>query len=334
MSASTDASERNERAAFSHSQYVYLVGASALLGSSFYLVHVAIEHLHPLLVTWMRVSIGAVVLCAWPHERSAVDRRDQVRLWCAAVLWMALPMTLVPLAQKHVSSGLAGMVNGATPLFAAAVAAIMARRLPLRMHVAGLVLGGIGLVMLSVPSWSGGNGVTAFGLLLVAALSYGAASNVAVPLLDRYGAIGVLRQMLVVASALTLPGALVGLSRSTYGASALIATFVLGVMGTGLGFFLLFRLTELVGASRGSIASYLKAPIAFALGVILLSEGVQPLEVLGCATLVLGAWLSTRPAVLQWRAPYWRRHRILVVRRHGVAQSRQRAARETRRRED
>jgi drug/metabolite transporter (DMT)-like permease len=44
------------------------------------------------------------------------------------VLWMAFPLSMFPLAERHVSSALAGMLSGAVPLFVAIVAAGIARR--------------------------------------------------------------------------------------------------------------------------------------------------------------------------------------------------------------
>ena len=48
------------------------------------------------------------------------------------MLWLAFPLSMFPFAEQHVSSALTGMLNGATPLFAAAVASILARRVPSR----------------------------------------------------------------------------------------------------------------------------------------------------------------------------------------------------------
>ena len=57
---------------------------------------------------------------------------------------MAFPLSMFPYAERHVSSALTGMLNGAVPLFVAIVAAGMARRWPSRGIALGLAVGLVG----------------------------------------------------------------------------------------------------------------------------------------------------------------------------------------------
>ena len=92
-------------------------------------------------------------------------------------------MSLFPYAEQHVSSALTGMLNGAIPLIATAVAAMLARKAPLRSVVAGLLVGSLGAVLMAWPG-RGAGGSSARGVLLIAAalVSYGVAINLARPL--------------------------------------------------------------------------------------------------------------------------------------------------------
>ncbi len=66
-------------------------------------------------------------------------------------LWMGLPLALVPHAEQYVSSAITAMLNAAVPLFAAIVATIVARQLPPRGVLAGLVVG-IAYVLITVAA--------------------------------------------------------------------------------------------------------------------------------------------------------------------------------------
>ena len=123
-------------------------------------------------------------------------RSDRAATAALGVLWLAFPLSMFPFAEQHVSSALTGMLNGATPLFAAAVASILARRMPSRTVLIGLAVGLLGAVLIALPGISegGGSGDQARGVLLIVAalISYGVAVNLARPLQQRNGALPVI----------------------------------------------------------------------------------------------------------------------------------------------
>ena len=65
-------------------------------------------------------------------------------------------MTMFPIAEQWISSGVTGMLNGALPLFSAITAAILLRRSPARAQLVGLSVGFVGVVLVSLPSMQGG----------------------------------------------------------------------------------------------------------------------------------------------------------------------------------
>ena len=97
-------------------------------GSSFYLIAEGLDSFQPFVVTWMRILFGFLVVVSVPSTRHPVPPRGP-RLALLGFVWLALPLSLFPLAEERVSSSVTGMLNGATPIFAAIVAAVMVRRL-------------------------------------------------------------------------------------------------------------------------------------------------------------------------------------------------------------
>lgn len=271
-----------------------MLGCAAIWGASFVLIETSLEHFAPGVVTFVRIAVGAMTLSAFSVARSPIERADWPRVVLLGVVWLAFPMTLYPIAQQHISSGLAGMLGASIPVFTAAMATVVQRRAPAPVHQLGIAVGAIGIVVLGLPALGeGGNSVLGVVLILVACISYGVAFNTAVPLVRRYGSMPVFWRALVVSVPMTVPLAVAGLDDSSFGLDSFAANIVLGAGGTGVAFVLLLALTARVGATRSSMVTYLEAVIAFALGTVLLSEPVQVLEVLGCATLLVGAWLAS-----------------------------------------
>src|SRR6185295_9708560 len=102
------------------------------------------------------------------------------------------PLSMFPFAEQHVSSALAGMLNGAVPLFAALSAWLLTRSAPSRGVAMGLAVGLGGAVLIAWPSLHEGRSSTLGVLLiLIALVSYGFAVNLARPLQLRHGALPV-----------------------------------------------------------------------------------------------------------------------------------------------
>jgi drug/metabolite transporter (DMT)-like permease len=211
------------------------------------------------------------------------------------VTWMAIPFICFAVAQQWIDSSLAAMINAATPLFVAIVAAGAVRQLPTRFQVTGLIVGFSGVVAISLPSVGSGSNALGIGLVLLAACLYGFAFNIAAPLQRRHGALPVIWRAQLVAVVLVLPAAVVGATQSSFGWDSLLAVVALGSLGTGLAFFWFTTLIGRVGSTRGSVAIYLVPVVAILLGALLLDETVHLAAVLGTALVLTGAYITSRP---------------------------------------
>src|SRR5262249_38847009 len=158
-------------------------------------------------------------------------------------------------------------LNAAVPIWTALLAIFLLRRRPRRTVTLGLAIGLVGVIVLSWPSVESAD-ASALGVALVvlATMSYGIATNLVVPLQQRYGAIPVLARAQLVALVLVTPYAVVGALDSSFGAASLAAVIVLGALGTGFAFVTATTLIGRVGATRGSIVTYLIPAVAVTLG--------------------------------------------------------------------
>ena len=111
------------RNAFGGFEWALLAAVAAIWGSSFLFIAESLESFEPAFITAGRIMLGFATLAAFPAARRPIDRSDWPSVALIAVVWMAVPMFLFPVAQQWISSSQAGMINGAVPLFAAVVAA-------------------------------------------------------------------------------------------------------------------------------------------------------------------------------------------------------------------
>jgi drug/metabolite transporter (DMT)-like permease len=289
-------SEGTHRGAFAPGDWAAFAAIGLIWGSSFVLIEIGLEAFEPGLVTWVRIVAGAAALSLVPGGRTPIERADRARLVALSVLWVAVPFTLFPLAQQHVSSAVAGMLNGGLPIVAALIGSAMLRRLPTPLHVAGLVLGsaGVGAIAISAARGTSSEAIGVL-MLLVAVGCYGLAINIAAPLQQRYGAAPVMARMLVFAAVWTAPFGVASIPSSSASWPSFAAVAALGAVGTGLAFVLMGRLVGRIGGTRAAFVTYLIPVVALILGTVFRDEDVAVVGVVGIAMVIAGAVLASRP---------------------------------------
>jgi drug/metabolite transporter (DMT)-like permease len=207
---------------------------------------------------------------------------------------------MFPLAEQHVTSALAGMLNGGMPIIAALVGSLMLRRLPTRAQIVGLVLGSIGVAAIAISAAGEGTSeAIGVAMLLVAIVCYGFAINIAAPLQQRYGSVAVMRRMLAFAMIWTAPFGIASIPGSEFSWASFAAVLVLGAVGTGFAFLIMGRLVGRVGGTRAAFAIYLIPVVSIALGVGFRSEEIAVVGFVGIVLVIAGAVLASRAERIQ-----------------------------------
>jgi drug/metabolite transporter (DMT)-like permease len=274
---------------------ILLIVPGAIWGASFLFIAEGLEAMGPNGVTFTRILVGFLTLTLFSGSRRPIRREDWLGTALVGILWMAFPLSMFPYAERHVSSALTGMLNGAVPLFIAIVAAGMARRWPSRDIALGLAVGLAGGVLMGLPTLGQGRSTVLGVLLILAALvSYGFALNIARPVQQRNGALPVIWRAQAVALVLTAPLGLPELLRAHWSPAPLFSLLALGALGTGVAYVLTVMAAGRVGATKASATAFLIPPVALVLGVLVRSEHVAALSVVGGVVCLGGAWLMRR----------------------------------------
>jgi drug/metabolite transporter (DMT)-like permease len=213
------------------------------------------------------------------------------------VLVNSAPFTLFAFGEQHVSSVLAGIWNGTTPLFVLVVVLVtLPEERPTRERAVGLALGFAG-VLVVLGAWRGiGHGeLVGSAACLAAAILYGigfpslrrhlATGGLSVPVLA-FGqlAMGTLQLALILPFAGGLPGALPS--------EPLAAVVALGAAGTGAAYLLNYSIIRDAGATAASTVTYLVPVFATVAGVAFLGERLTWNEPVGGLFVLLGVAAS------------------------------------------
>ena len=291
----SDAVEGTSQADFRARDWGQLGLAAFIFGSSFLFITLSLRSLNAGTVAFGKAALGAAALAMVPGARCSIRRPDWGRLVLASLLGMAVPTILFTIAQERIPSALAGMLVSSTAIFTAVVASVETRTLPRSTRLVGLLVGFTGIVLISAPNLSALD-AEALGVILVlaAVLGHSVATTIYAPLQQTYGSMRVALWLVAISAVLLAPFGFFGLTDSTFELTSIIALLILGVIGTGLVWAVFLGVIGRVGAVRASIAGYIIPIVALILGVLILSERVELVQVVGVVVALAGGYILSK----------------------------------------
>ncbi|NVN84004.1 MULTISPECIES: DMT family transporter [unclassified Vibrio] len=277
--------------------WAMLILLSMLWGGSFFFVGIVVTDLPPLTIVALRVGIAAITL--WIIALMIGLRPPQeLRVW-GAFLGMGLLNNVVPFAlivwgQTQIASGLASILNAATPIFAVLVAGMLLpdeRVTPLKL--AGVGIGFVGVVvMIGLPALSGGGSSIAQLAIIAAALSYAFAGVYGRrfkvmginPIITAAGQVTASTIVLTpVALMVDDPLDVVAMSVDTWAAIVGLA-----VLSTAVAYVLYFKILETAGATNVLLVTLLVPVSAILLGSLFLNESLEVIHFVGMLLIAIG----------------------------------------------
>ncbi|WP_104018860.1 DMT family transporter [Roseovarius nitratireducens] len=285
-----------------------LLALATVWGGSFFFNEVAVRDLPVLSVVVGRVALAALILMAILRlrgERLPRGRRIWVAFACMGLMNNALPFSLIVWGQQHIASGVASILNAATPLFTVLLAHVLTR--DERMtggKITGVLIGFAGVaVMIGVGALRDlGVHVAAQLMCLMAAVSYALAGIFG----RRFRGMGVSPMatatgQVIASSLILLPLALIvdrpwGLAPP--GIAAIGALIGVATLSTALAYTLYFRILATAGATNLLLVTFLVPASAILLGTLILGEVLLVRHMMGMALIGAGlAAIDGRP----WR---------------------------------
>ena len=278
-----------------------LLSASALVGSTFLFINIAVQEISPLVIAALRALISGLI--CWAVMRAYGARLPRTRKGWTALFWLglltcAIPFGTVAWGQQHIESGMGGILFGTMPILAVVLAPIfLAEETFTRRALLGGIVGFAGIILLMGPSVVSNAGDQILGIVI----------TFLGPVSHTLGAIYTRRQTdlnpramvtgsMIFGSVVLVPLAFVVESPLALdpGVGAIAAIIATGVL-TGTGFCFYFVVISRVGAMRSSLVPLFFPVVAVVLGAIVLGERLPFEAFIGLALIMAGALaVSTR----------------------------------------
>lgn len=269
---------------------------ASLWGPSFLFIKVAVAEIPPITLVLGRVSIGALLLFGMLRWQNG--RLPSFAVWkhiaFVALFHNAIPFVLFGWGEQYISSALASILNGTTPLFTIILAHFFVtddRLTPTKIF--GVMVGFAGLMLLIWPSLAGGVQATTWGILAIVAASacYGVAIIYTRNYLRNLPPLVAPTSQMMMATLYLLPMAFIIdkpylLPLPSW--QALASMLALGVLGTALAFVVYYRLQAVAEPTYVSMVTYVIPVVGVILGVLVLGEQLTWHTVAGFALILVG----------------------------------------------
>lgn len=278
------------------------LAAGIFWGLPYFFIAIALESFSTQTIIFARTLIGALVLV--PYALKFGNLRQSIKAFpyilLFAVLEMLVPWWLITESEKHLSSGLVGLLVATVPFFALAIVAFVLKdKSSLKpIPLLGMLIGFSGVLSLvGIDSVLGHVSPLWVGAVVLAALGYAIAPIMAtrkIPDVPTSSVIGL--SMLLVSLVYAVPSLAVLPSEIAAGPTpaAWISLVVLGLVCSALAFVIFFELLKEVGPVKASLITYVNTAVAITLGTLILSEPVTPGLLVGIPLIAFGLYLSAK----------------------------------------
>jgi drug/metabolite transporter (DMT)-like permease len=256
----------------------WLLMLGAIWGASFLFIKIGVSQMGPMTFATARVLIGSGLLYIFCRLNRAPWPRD-ARVWgrfaVMGALGILVPFAAISWGTQFIPSGLSAILNASMPLFTVIIAMVWGDEGASLTRVLGVLLGFVGIALLTLPELQGGIRAALLGeiAIVLASLSYAIAIVYArgvlrdqPPLVASFGQVSMGCLFFLPLALLERPWTM---SPSTEAIGAMIA---IGALGTAVAYVIYYRLLQSVGATMTSIVTYIVPVFGVFWGRVILSE--------------------------------------------------------------
>ncbi|MGS2719166.1 DMT family transporter [Paraglaciecola aestuariivivens] len=276
-----------------------LVILSALWGASFLFMRTTTGEFGPVMLITLRTGIAALALLPFFIYAKLMP---QVLTHWRAIFFVGLTNTAIPFCLLSYSAfslgaGYASILNATAPMFGAIVGYFWLKDNLPHIGIFGLIIGFIGVVVLSLAKNSGTIEAVNAWLPIVAALCatflYGLAACYTKKYLKGVNALAIATGSQVFSVLSLFPLSLFFWPQSNPSLESWGQVLVLGLLCTAVAYILYFRLIANIGAEKAITVAYLIPVFGVLWGIVFLQESLTVLMWLGASFILLGVALTT-----------------------------------------
>lgn len=273
-----------------------LLFLSLIWGTSFILIKKGLQGFGFIEAASIRLMAGgAVMLPAAIFHYKFIPRGKWIYVVLITFVGMFIPAFLFCLAQQHVQSGVAGIINALTPIFAFIFSTLLFKKTARLAHVVGVLLGFVSAIMLVVERSDQAFSFNIYaGLIVLATVCYGLNVNLVKNFLSD------VPSMAISSASVTLGGLLSFLfiflpRHANYALTderwvPLAALVLLGIMSTAMAQYFFYKLIQDTSAIFASSTTYIM-PVVAVLWGLLDGEPFHALQVVSIAGILTSVLL-------------------------------------------
>ena len=274
--------------------WLKFIALGIVWGSSFFWIKIGLQEVGPITVVFFRIFFALLGMSVMYIINRRTPLSSAWRLYLfLGVFNAALPFVLVSWSEKHITSGMASILNSLQPLTTSLIAAFFIKDEKLTFQrIAGLVLAFGGVLVLMSDKLNKEVISQTYGIIamVIAVFCYGASSvfarlnNEGVKPEDQafgqfaFGFLFIIPSRLMFESPFTLPVRPV----------SNLAFAWLGLLGSFFASYTWYSLLNEIGPSRVSMTTYLFPLVGVVLGALLLRESVDWRVIVGGLLILLG----------------------------------------------
>ena len=273
--------------------------AGIFWGLPYFFIAIALESFSTPSIVFARTFLGALVLI--PYAALTGGLKPAIKAWpyvaVFAVIEMVGPWFLITESEKHISSGLAGLLVATVPFFAVAIlAGFLHDRTALRPRpLTGMLIGFAGVATLvGIDSFAGHIEPIYVLMVIGASLGYAIAPIVANQKLSHVPTAGVIGLSMAMVAVVYSPFSLPTIGGELQNASlnAIGALIVLGLVCSAAAFVIFFMLIKEIGPAKSTLITYPNTAVAILLGVSFLNEPITVGLLVGIPLIAVGLYLA------------------------------------------
>ena len=277
--------------------YIELLILSAIWGSSFLFLRIASPEFGPIFLIEMRVASGLIVLLPICLLLGKIQelKENWKMIFILSLSNMTIPFCLFAYSALNMGAGILSIINATVPFFTAIIAFLVYQQRMTRYGLIGLMVGFMGVAVLVFdPSES--SGVTsdlAVPSALFACVLYGVALNIVSHKLQGVSGISITTGALFFSTIVLIPFAVIERPEVMPQGSVWFSVLALGVVCTGFGYILFYRLIARIGSQQAIMTTYLIPIFSILWANLFLAESITLFMIFGGMLVLMGVGMTT-----------------------------------------
>ena len=282
-------------------KYWLILGVLALTwGSSFILIKQGLVSFTPYQVGALRLSIAGGVLAIWGIPSLFKIPKNKLKyVALAGFCGNFIQMFLFPMAQEHVSSSMAGILDSLVPLFILLFGSLFFNLKGTKNQTIGAIIGFLGAVLLiGGDGLSGENSLMHCLLIVLATALYGLNSLILTTYLNDVPSFQLSSALFTIwllpaFVILVFSGFFQTFEGTTEQLHSLGYVSILGLVGTALAMILFYKLIQATGSMFASMVTYLM-PIISVFWGFMVGEKISWMHLFGFMMILSGVYLTQK----------------------------------------